>query len=307
MKQDRKPYKQLREKHGLKRYSTMDQFVRFANLYKREVDGAGVIYVKVGGTQLREDALPSLAWVDEQDTGSYGPEYELPGEEEPLEYHQEKLEARLLAELADPKKIKLSGAPKYRLDPRRRLLNDIDDRFRQKFPKGIAVGPHVWDEFPNELLTYRAYISTVEVLAQIAEKFRDWRPGQFCLITLPARAAAPFVANYAEGPTDMWGDLLDRGEPRSSILKAFPDLIWDGLRTALTDGKLEAHRLKRCPVCANFFIAWRADKQACSPPCLENYRVKKHRAKRPDYEENRKWAEHRRREFERKAQPLIPR
>jgi hypothetical protein len=71
----------------------------------------------------------------------------------------------------------LSRAQKPRLYRRKRLLDDIEDRFRRKFPKaskstrtcGIAIG------FRTNSSCTGPTGPQVEVLTQIAEKFRDWR------------------------------------------------------------------------------------------------------------------------------------
>jgi hypothetical protein len=56
---------------------------------------------------------------------------------------------------------------------------------------------------------------------------------------------------------------------------------------ALDDKDLS--RLKSCPVCGRFFVAWRSDQKSCNLRCANRLRVFKFRQKQPEYLAGRKF------------------
>jgi len=51
----------------------------------------------------------------------------------------------------------------------------------------------------------------------------------------------------------------------------------------------DLRRLRSCPICHRFFVAWRVDRKACSARCANQLRVHRFRAKQPEYLANRKF------------------
>jgi hypothetical protein len=49
----------------------------------------------------------------------------------------------------------------------------------------------------------------------------------------------------------------------------------------------DLRRLRSCPACSRFFVAWRLDQKACSRPCANLVRVQKFRRKKNEYAANR--------------------
>ena len=54
------------------------------------------------------------------------------------------------------------------------------------------------------------------------------------------------------------------------------------------EGK-DLRRLKSCPVCRRFFVAWRFDQKSCNRRCANRLRVSKIRQKQPEYLAGRKF------------------
>jgi len=54
------------------------------------------------------------------------------------------------------------------------------------------------------------------------------------------------------------------------------------------DGK-DLRRLRSCPVCRRFFVAWRSDQKSCNLRCANRLRVSKFRQKQPEYLAGRKF------------------
>lgn len=54
------------------------------------------------------------------------------------------------------------------------------------------------------------------------------------------------------------------------------------------DGK-DLRRLRSCPVCWRFFVAWRSDQKSCNLRCANRLRVSKFRQKQPEYLAGRKF------------------
>lgn len=71
-------------------------------------------------------------------------------------------------------------------------------------------------------------------------------------------------------------------------LVRYRDVFYDNFLDGCLIGK-DLTRLRRCPICGKFFWAWRKDKGACSPPCLDTNRVRnsRHPGKRGRYAKNR--------------------
>ena len=51
----------------------------------------------------------------------------------------------------------------------------------------------------------------------------------------------------------------------------------------------DLRRLRSCPVCRRFFVAWRSDQKACRRRCANLIRVSKFRQKKNEYTSNRKF------------------
>jgi len=51
----------------------------------------------------------------------------------------------------------------------------------------------------------------------------------------------------------------------------------------------DLRRLRSCPVCRHFFVAWRKDQAACNTRCANQLRVTRFRQKQPQYSANRKF------------------
>jgi hypothetical protein len=51
----------------------------------------------------------------------------------------------------------------------------------------------------------------------------------------------------------------------------------------------DLRRLRSCPVCRHFFVAWREDQAACNTRCANQLRVARFRQKQPQYSGNRKF------------------
>ncbi len=51
----------------------------------------------------------------------------------------------------------------------------------------------------------------------------------------------------------------------------------------------DLRRLRSCPVCGHFFVAWRMDQTACSKRCANRLRVARFRQRQPQYSANRKF------------------
>jgi hypothetical protein len=51
----------------------------------------------------------------------------------------------------------------------------------------------------------------------------------------------------------------------------------------------DLRRLRSCPVCRHFFVAWRMDQAACNTRCANQLRVTRFRQKQPLYSANRKF------------------
>jgi hypothetical protein len=62
---------------------------------------------------------------------------------------------------------------------------------------------------------------------------------------------------------------------------------YEDFLAALSDSDLR--RLRACPVCRRFFVAWRKDQKACDARCANRLRVAKFRTKQPQYSANRKF------------------
>jgi hypothetical protein len=62
---------------------------------------------------------------------------------------------------------------------------------------------------------------------------------------------------------------------------------YEDFLAVLSDCDLQ--RLRACPVCRRFFVAWRMDQTACNPRCANRLRVARFRQKQPQYSANRKF------------------
>lgn len=51
----------------------------------------------------------------------------------------------------------------------------------------------------------------------------------------------------------------------------------------------DLRRLRSCPVCRHFFLAWRMDQTACNTRCANRLRVARFKQKQPQYSANRKF------------------
>ena len=51
----------------------------------------------------------------------------------------------------------------------------------------------------------------------------------------------------------------------------------------------DLRRLRSCPVCRHFFVAWRKDQAACNTRCANQLRVARFRQKQPQYSASRKF------------------
>ena len=152
-----------------------------------------------------------------------------------------------------------------------RIFKAVHDEFSRRFARGsIAIGEMNWNLAGDPLKVYRTYTAVRETLAAIAAPRVRLRNTHAFALKLPV--PAPWVQI-------IW----DQEQP---AIRFVPDPVLDGLCQALTG--LDPRRIKRCPECGTFFLAWRLDKSACSPRCLNLARVHRHRAKRGRYEYNRK-------------------
>jgi hypothetical protein len=73
--------------------------------------------------------------------------------------------------------------------------------------------------------------------------------------------------------------------PDGSVVRV-PDPFEDFL-TEL--GGCDLRRLRACPACKRFFVAWRFDQKACRPRCANLIRVHRFRQKKDEYAANRKF------------------
>jgi hypothetical protein len=159
-------------------------------------------------------------------------------------------------------------------------------------------------EFPrlDELRpdAHRTLLERVE--RALARRFRRLRP--------PADVPPLFLRGWQRWPHTLWPELhayalvrrlfdslqfltdaLQRGTPGAYFVPmslqvgrprktASLSRIRDPFEEFL--GELDAcdlSRVKACPVCHTFFIAWRKDQKACSRPCANLLRVRKFRGK----------------------------
>jgi hypothetical protein len=81
--------------------------------------------------------------------------------------------------------------------------------------------------------------------------------------------------------TEASKELADR---RSKAAIEWADLF-GSLETVLRE---DWGRFRACPICSRLFLPRRVDQSCCSKPCAGVARIRRHRAKQPEYEYNRK-------------------
>jgi len=62
---------------------------------------------------------------------------------------------------------------------------------------------------------------------------------------------------------------------------------YEDFLTAVSECDLR--RVRSCPMCRHFFVAWRIDQKACGTRCANQLRVARFRMKQPEYLANRKF------------------
>jgi len=248
--------KQLSHKSNAKHYRLIEPFVQIANLLPWSIRN-GERCVQVAGRTLSERELPSADAI--------------------RVLSQSPVQQTLLKDLRrDARRRSETALMGDLLDMiptvfQQRIFKALHHRLLQRFPQGrIEIGERTWNLAGNPLKVYRVYAAVREALDAIAAP--HWQLGNLHVATL----ALPLPVRWVE---IVW----DHQQP---AIRFVPDIVLDGLREALTG--LDPRRIKRCPECGAFFLAWRLDKSACSPRCLNLARVHRHRAKQKDYEYHRK-------------------
>jgi hypothetical protein len=106
--------------------------------------------------------------------------------------------------------------------------------------------------------------------------------------------------------TQLWLEVsVSKGGSMLRVRDPYEDFL-----AVLSDCDLR--RLRSCPVCRQFFVAWRIDQAACSTRCANRLRVARFRQKQPQYSANRKFRKrtglsavhHRRRQLMQLSQAL---
>lgn len=153
-----------------------------------------------------------------------------------------------------------------------RLIETLHTRFMQGFPEGrVEMGPQSFLLSGNRFLLYSVYAAVVEALSGIAEGGIKVGREHVAAFSIPLSVQQISI---------VWDD-----EDKPAI-EFVSNILLDGFREALTGA--DPRRIKVCPICGRFFWAQRLDKSACSPPCLNTARVRRHRAKSQQYELARK-------------------
>lgn len=73
----------------------------------------------------------------------------------------------------------------------------------------------------------------------------------------------------------------------NGVISRVRDAYEDFLAELTNAGDLS--RVRSCPACNRFFVAWRWDQKACRKPCANLIRVHRFRAKAPEYAEGRRF------------------
>jgi len=248
--------KQLPHKSSAKHYRQIEPLVKVANLLPWSIrNGERCV-------QVAQRALPEM---------------ERPRAQALSDLRHSSIEAVLLKDLRRAAaRRKQTGLVKDLVEmipsaSQRRIFMAVHKRFLRCFSQGrIEIGHRSWNLAGDPLKVYRLYAAVREALGAIVVP--QLRFGSTHVVTL----ALPLPVRWVE---IVW----DQQRP---AIRFAPDIVLDGLREALSG--LDPRRIKRCPECGAFFLAWRKDKSACSKKCLNLARVHRHRAKQKDYEYNRK-------------------
>src|ERR1700723_3221972 len=132
---------------------------------------------------------------------------------------------------------------------KRELLETVSTRFKRKFPQGaLRFGKNIIlrtfrRKIDENLYIYELFYTYSQCLKQLALMARTYTP----------RGGAEFYLVQPATRIDF------RCNPR---IQLSGDLFRDGFLKVISDQDLR--RFIRCPICGQFFVAWRLDKAACS-------------------------------------------
>jgi hypothetical protein len=155
----------------------------------------------------------------------------------------------------------------------RPLLRRISHAFSSKFR---ALQPHTkipplffanWSscsaEVRRQLYNYALVRRVFDSLGFLTEAMDSSKTGgQFTMLCLAIKASKD-------------GSMLRVRDPYEDFLAAVSEC--------------DLRRLRSCPICHRFFVAWRIDRKACGARCANQLRVHRFRAKQPEYLANRKF------------------
>lgn len=150
----------------------------------------------------------------------------------------------------------------------RRIDRAIAERFREiSLPEGVPLlflpgwntyGRTIWRQLHAYWLVRRAFDS----LCFLTRASRPNKGAQFTQLMLHVRPADD-------------GSVVRVHDPYEDFLAEL--------------NACDLRRLRACPACRRFFIAWRLDQKACSRRCANQVRVWKFRKKQPEYLGSRKF------------------
>jgi hypothetical protein len=163
------------------------------------------------------------------------------------------------------------------LDPygkHRKLLGRIERAFQSKLReiKPAAVAPLL--SFPNWQTVVRSDWGRLHCYALVRRLFES----------------LPFLSRARTFPTTGTQQIqmtLQISVDEKGVISRVPDPYENFLAELTSAGDLR--RLRSCPACRRFFIAWRSDQKACSRRCANLVRVYKFRQKKVEYAANRKF------------------
>lgn len=169
----------------------------------------------------------------------------------------------------------LSGLDHY--GKHRGLLARIEGAFRSKFRKITPAAEVPLLIFPSWRTTARSDWQRLHCYALVRRLFDS-------LNFLTHTSARPTTGTQQIPLT------LQVSIDAEGLISRVRDPYEDFLAELTHAGDLQ--RLRSCPACRRFFVAWRSDQKACGQRCANLVRVHKFRQKKLEYAANRKFRKH---------------
>lgn len=150
-----------------------------------------------------------------------------------------------------------------------RINRAFDSRFRALRPRA-EVPPLFFADWISCSPEVRRQLYAYALLRRVFDSLKFLTQGMGA-----SKSGVQSMSLYLEVQASKDGSMLRVRDPYEDFLAALSDC--------------DLQRLRSCPVCRHFFVAWRMDQTACNKRCANQLRVARFRQKQPQYSANRKF------------------